>query len=533
MVRRKPPRRQTPSKRPSQTLDLKAEEVPKEDSESAAHETERAETEAFDNQADKESAALKSEIDSGEALEELDPSIDRDEPVKMGKQEDQMAKGSDKQDQPSSKITGRDHLAGDHPSSAEGSSGGSFFKMLAAGLIGAVLALGGQMLLWSAGPDPAGPLADVGLKDRIGKIEKKLAGMSADDLSLKLDQLASKIESGSFKEQNERLAKMEAVLADLAKGAQPGAEGIEGLAALATKLNEIEQRMSNRLSSLKEQVSQDFKQDLAKLSSTGVGQDQLVELEGVKLTAKELAKRLARIEAQSGQLAGKVEGLSKEIAAFRAELVSKTELEGSIGDLAAQMKAFEGNLARLKSIEKDAHETARQSALALALNNLKRAMARGDGFFAELEAVQRLMNDDGAIANDLEVLQRFASSGLSTEQALINEFPEFARAAIDSESVKEDAGFWDKALQQARHTFRYRRTGDIPGQSTEAVLARIEHNFKGGHLEQAVFLAKALDSKPSRVMAPWVTKLQARLAVEQAILKIEDQLQTGLGPRAD
>ncbi len=444
------------------------------------------------------------------------------------------------------------HSSDDQPDQAEGadtsepvdetladsepgpSRGGAFLSYVAAGLIGAVLALVGQPFMPRlVGEYNEGPKVVESLKGQLAALEEKLDQTNVEDVKAALAALEKKVDERSKNTVEPRLQKMETILADLAKGARTGQEGIEGLAALATKMNSIETDIDQKLEVMKSQLVGQLREDVTKRSKFVATQESLVQIEGVKLSAEELGKRVALIEARSAKFTTKLAELRQLIHASKADLVSKDDLLREVKTLQSQMTGFRGNLDQLKTIEREAHETARRSALALALTNLKRSMGRGDGFQGELQAVKRLMGPQANLAGDFEILSQFAGEGLSRDKDLLGSFPELARTAIAADSVKQDASIWDKVTSKARHTFRYRRTGDVEGQSTEAILARMEHKFKDGHLEEVVLLSKVLGPKPGRVLAPWVTKLQARLAVEKAIFKIEDQLQASLRPRVE
>jgi hypothetical protein len=103
--------------------------------------------------------------------------------------------------------------------------------------------------------------------------------------------------------------------------------------------------------------------------------------------------------------------------------------------------------------------------------------------------------------------------------------------ALARGETSDDSSTWDKLVSKARTAVNYRRTGDVKGDNNEAVLARMEHKFKDGHVEDVLAEAKALDGQAAQIMAPWLQKLEARLMVERTVQKLEDQLITNLEPR--
>ncbi len=480
------------SKRPAQTLDLEAEEVKK--------------ASKGPEESEKKSSGSKSKD-----TEQKDP-----------KQEKTVKKEDVKSEE--TQVVAKKQSSG----------GGSFIKTLAAGVIGAVLALGGQQFMPKLVTHDQDKLTLESLTEKILGLETLIESTGADELSQQMAALQEKVDNGqSAQGVLERLDKMDALLADVAKTAEAGDERIEGVAALATKMNGIEARLDQQLTDVKNSFSNELRQEVTKLSKIVAAQESLVQIEGVKLTADELGKRLARLEARSNQFVSNFEQLRGSVEGVRSGSVSKDVLEAQVQGLKAQITEIDAQMGRLKKLEQDAHETARRSALALAFANLKRAMEQGSGFSNELEAVKRLSGEQSALARDFSLLEQLSHEGLTSEQSLMEAFPALASKAIADETAVESTTTWDKLTQKARSTFRYRRTGDVKGDSSEAVLARMEHKFKQGHLEQVVSEASQLQPKAQQVIAPWLTKLKARLLVEQAMHKLEDQLLTSLQPRQD
>lgn len=482
------------SKRPAQTLDLEAEEV---------------------KEASKDQKGSEEKSSDSKSQEKL-----QKDPKQETTDQSKDAKSNDTSDEDVAKK--------------QSSGGGSFFKTLAAGLIGAVLALGGQQFMPKlVTQDPAKPTLE-SLNEKILGLETLIESTGADELSQQVAALQEKVDNGqSAQGLLDRLDKMDALLADVAKTAETGDERIEGVAALATKMSGIEARLDQQLTDVKSSFSNELRREVTKLSKIVATQESLVQIEGVKLTAEELGKRLAMLEARSNQLVSDFAQLRGSVDGVRAGSVSKDVLEAQVQGLKAQITDIDAQMVSLKKLEQDAHETARRSALALAFSNLKRAMEQGSGFSNELEAVKRLSGEHSDLHQDFSLLEKLSNEGLTSEQSLMEAFPDLASKAIADESAVEDATAWDKLTQKARSTFRYRRTGDVKGDTSEAVLARMEHKFKQGHLEEVVSEASQLQPKAQQVIAPWLAKLKARLLVEQAMHKLEDQLLTSLQPRQD
>ena len=437
------------------------------------------------------------------------------------------------------------HTAGDAASSiassgrpsdksSRRSGGGGFFKTLVAGFFGAGLALGGQFFLEKKGLLSGGGDDDVA--GQVARLQEQIDGLNMTDLTTRVGDLAAKVETtrpeGGVVD---RLKEVEATLKDLSAVASTDDGGLEGLAALALKVNQLERQLSAAAAAQARRgdqgLSEAAQKEVSALSRVVAKQESLAQVEGVKLTADQLGRQLAKVQARAAQLAQTVEGVAGDLRDMRQNNVSKLLLDQELLKFKTELSQLQSVTAELKERERVAHEAARRSALTLAFANLKRAMSEGRSFLSELEAVQRLAPKNDLPANDIAVLARLANEGVANEQQLLKDFPDLAGKAMAQETRENSSSNWDQLLGKARQAFRYRRTGDVQGDSTEAVLARMEHKFKAGQVEAVIDEADALGPQARAVVADWVEKVKARLVVEQALFKLEDQLLTGLQPR--
>lgn len=501
------------TKRPKQTLDLDAKDV---------------------------SEPVKDELlnDKTEAKAEAKTS---DQDSKNAQNEPKMNKSPEKKENIGKKDAG-DTASLDDGVSSQASEGdekvaeGSFFKTLVAALLGALLALVGQQFvpkLVTRG-DVGNVVTVQQLQEKIQALESQISLGSKDDFDLlgqRMDQVEKNQNDDALAGFSERLGKLEGSLSDLAKTAKAGDERIEGVAALVTKMNGLETKVGKELGEVRTRFANQLRGEVTKLSRVVATQESLTQIEGVKLTATTLGKRLAVIEARSNQLITDLSSLSTKLEGVRSQSVSREALQKEIESLKTNIAGLDGQVGALKKFESDAHEMARRSALALAFANLKQTMERGSGFANELDAVKRLSGTSDDLANDFAQLDRLSNEGLSSEQTLIAGFSDLATEAIAATNQTPDASAWDKMVGKARGALRFRRTGDVQGETTEAVLARMEYKFKAGHSEDVLTQANALDPRAQQVMAPWLTKIKARVIVEQAMIKLEDQLLTSLQPR--
>lgn len=526
MVRRNHSRRNNQGKRPSQTIDGEATKVsdPEKDKKTEAA------TEKETGKAETESGVSADKVDELGSVDELEPE------KKEGDAEPAEAdNASDGDDQAQGAAGGGG--GGDAPPPSAGDTpekkSGSFLKLLAASLVGAVLALSGQQfmpkLVTSSDTDDL-----AALRQEVKSLEAALEGVKGDGsrealakISKIEDQLtaAQKAAEGSG-DVGTRLEQVEKTLSDLSTIAD-GDDSVAGVAAIASKVNAMEGRVKTALDELRGDFSTKFRRELEQVSKEIAAQESLSQIEGVKLTASTMSKRLAQLDARAQRLSEQVEQLNGMIGRVESASVSVEELEKQVEPLRGRLGEVNEQLAAVTRREQQAHEAARKSALALAFSNLKRVMDKGEGFSEELTAVKRLAADDV----DFSALEGLANGGVPTEAGLLEDYPALAVKALTQPESGDDASTWQTIMTKARSALKYRRTGDVEGNGNEAVLARMEHKFREGHVEDVLTEAKALDGDAAIVMSPWLRKLEARLMVETETRKIEDQLLSSLEPR--
>ena len=75
---------------------------------------------------------------------------------------------------------------------------------------------------------------------------------------------------------------------------------------------------------------------------------------------------------------------------------------------------------------------------------------------------------------------------------------------------------------------RVRRTGDVEGESVEAVLARMEVHVKSGEFAEALKESEGVEGPSLDIFSDWLIQVQSRLAVVQAMQSIESELASSI-----
>jgi len=330
------------------------------------------------------------------------------------------------------------------------------FSRVAAGLIGAVIALAGAAGLQYAGvlgtpgatTGPAPASADIeSLRQEIAAL--KGAG-GADELAARIDGMA---------------AGLDALKADVAalRDAGSAATGVDGTAlqALDGRIKEIEAGVAA--------LGQNTAPDTAALTALG--------------------DRVAAIESQTKSETDAVAQADQRIAGIEQTI---TTLTGRVDAQAQQPKI----------------------ALAIATAALKAAVDRGAPFAAELDAFAAIAPDAPGIQN----LKAFADKGVPTREALLSGVEPAAAAMIAaSRPADPNAGFFDRLLQSAESLVTVKPIGAVEGSGVPEIVARMQVALTAGDLGKALAEFDTLPDAAKAAAGTFAEQLKARRDAEQLV----------------
>lgn len=190
--------------------------------------------------------------------------------------------------------------------------------------------------------------------------------------------------------------------------------------------------------------------------------------------------------------------------------------------LAALMPEIEKMEARVVALEEKAEDpdAAARAALGLALANLARAAESAGTFETELGVVRTFLPDEP----ELEALSSSAQSGVPTRAALEARFPSLAQSIFDAERRADEDGLWSRFVSNAKSLVTIRRTGEISGETTEAVVARMEERLKVQDLGGAVAEAETLSGPAAEAAGPWIEDAKARLETDRLVRELSARL---------
>ena len=175
--------------------------------------------------------------------------------------------------------------------------------------------------------------------------------------------------------------------------------------------------------------------------------------------------------------------------------------------------------ARVAALETHETRTTQAAATALAAAALVEVSQGSRPFADELAALRRAgPSGQELAAPELAALARVADTGAPSRAALAAGFPDYAaRAASASRAPGDGAGPGDRIAYALSRIVSVRRVGDVPGNRTDALLARAERLVEDGDLDGALRTLDGLPPAAREAMAPWRARAERRAEVDRQI----------------
>lgn len=231
---------------------------------------------------------------------------------------------------------------------------------------------------------------------------------------------------------------------------------------------------------------------------------------------KALAQKVDALAASGGSSAdpAALTALESKITALETALAngasgaSNPAQALAVADLAAKVAALEAKPA--------GSDGSGAVALAIAASGLKAAIDRGGSFVSELETYASV----APASPDVEALRALAASGVPSRQDLINGFSAAANAMIAASRVPDpNASIWSRLADSAQNLVKARPVGDIPGDSPEALVARMEVALGRGDLDATLAEAAKLPDASKTAGAAYLGQIKARRDTDGLVTK--------------
>ena len=352
---------------------------------------------------------------------------------------------------------------------------------------------------WITSPD-----ALAGLEARVSGLESGLFVAESQRAELRAEFTSAAAGAADLLSRLDAVEAMAADAAAAARGAAPlaAAEALEAaLAALAVRVQGFAGNLSAGLAAL-EQIDGRIAAIEGAASAGGV--------DGAGLVGAEVARRVAELERAVAALEGappppapgaELEPLSAALVQLDARL---SALEKGVSAIAAARGAAQGG----------------SGALVVAASQLREALRTSAPFAAELDDLGEVARATGVGDPELlaavSSLSSFAATGVPTVEELRRRFATVAGDVVAASAAPQQDGWAGVLWERALSVVRLRRTGEIPGEDSEARVARAEVRLAEGDLAAAVAEAEGLEGSAADAAAAWLTTARDRMAADAA-----------------
>jgi hypothetical protein len=340
---------------------------------------------------------------------------------------------------------------------------------------------------------------------RVAALESRLDQMAADRPPANSDDMLRQLAT-----LKKRLDAEEAQLASADKSAVPSDDA--ELAAL-----------KSAISKNKSDITQ-INDEVSKLATGAADADVLVQLEA----------KLKATQDTIGALGDKVNAAAKNSNAAMGKLTQRVatlertappdDLDQKLDNMASKsdVSALGDRVDRLET--QDAAGLMRRAASVLALADLVRASEGDKPFANELRALKAVMPAEPEISN----LSHYAGAGVPTIPTLAKRFEKRIDLILSAERNAQASNWAERLWGDVVGLISVRRVGDIPGEDTQARVARAEYALRHGDLAAAIHEIDALDKPAKSAAMPWLVDAKARLAVRQDARTLTNRIMSGL-----
>lgn len=226
----------------------------------------------------------------------------------------------------------------------------------------------------------------------------------------------------------------------------------------------------------------------------------------------------AQADPRVDELSGRLGGLEQKLAAVGGNSQAAQDLRRDLDALKQQV----GGVAQAVESRRDA--TVAAQALVLAAGQLRAALAAGQPFQPELQAVRSLGIADPEVTKPLDALAPSAAKGIPTQPQLADRFKPLAAEIVRAADRGDGSGWIDQVKGKLATLVTVRRQGGgVVGDSADAVVARAEAALAENNLAKAVEELTVLKGVAADTAAPWLADARARLAANQAGQKLSDR----------
>ena len=225
------------------------------------------------------------------------------------------------------------------------------------------------------------------------------------------------------------------------------------------------------------------------------------------------------VTASDPQKDAQIAALQSQIAALQGQLHPGEASAPAQPLYSADPTALSQLSARLDRVEANQQALAKAAASAFAARTLQLAARTEQPFLSELAVVEAGIDDPSLVA----ALRPYAEKGVPSEVTLAVKFP--AVAARANSAAQADDGK-DDLFSKLKHALggfvSVRRTDNVNGQGSEAILQRAEIRLNTGDLKGVVAYLNTLSPAAQKALSPWLDQARARVLVDDTTRHISE-----------
>lgn len=170
-------------------------------------------------------------------------------------------------------------------------------------------------------------------------------------------------------------------------------------------------------------------------------------------------------------------------------------------------------------------------ALMDAYDRLKERTIEGRPFAEEFSRLRALAGNDPALNYPLHALEPYMNNGIPRLDTLQRSYGEAAQKALHP-VPQEGSGVLDRIKGSLAGFISIRRVGDVPGNSTEAILARAEAALDRQEIDAAITELGGLQGLAKQAMQPWLAAAQANATRDRLLANLRTSILARSPPSA-
>ncbi|MBP2295649.1 COG4223 family protein [Azospirillum rugosum] len=226
----------------------------------------------------------------------------------------------------------------------------------------------------------------------------------------------------------------------------------------------------------------------------------------------------AQPDPRVNQLAERLGGIEQRVAAVGSNTQAAEQLRQEVDGLKQQLASVNQTVASVnQAVETRRDAATAAQALVLAAGQLRSALATGQPFQQELQAVRALGVGDAQVTQPLDAVSAYAGKGVPTQPQLADRFQALSSDIVRAANQGEGGDWINQVTGKIATLVTVRRQGGgVVGDSADAVVARAEASLQENNLAKAIEELSTLKGPAATTAAPWIADAKARLAANQA-----------------